>query len=96
MKSESKHNFISSENYKLAIIVPARIMDMMEVRNKSCWKKRCFNEKIIFFSQNASIKIEVINKLEKIENINFNFIQKINEKKDYFLCYFDKKGKILV
>lgn len=66
---------------------------------------------IIFFFQilpaDASIKIDVINKLKKIENINFNFIQKINEKtekgnctilypKKIFCEYFDKKGKILV
>ena len=39
---------------------------------------------IIFLFQilpaNASIKIEVIKKLKQTENINFNFIQKINEK----------------
>ena len=66
---------------------------------------------IIFFFQilpaDASIKIDVINKLKKTENINFNFIQKINEKtekgsctilypKKIFCEYFDKKGKILV
>ena len=66
---------------------------------------------LIFFFQilstHASIKIEVINKLEQIENINFDFIQKVNEKtesgnctilypKRIFCKYFDKKGKILV
>ena len=66
---------------------------------------------IIFFFQilpaDASIKNDVINKLKKTENINFNFIQKINEKtekgnctilypKKIFCEYFDKKGKILV
>ncbi|WP_440930279.1 LolA family protein [Candidatus Pelagibacter sp.] len=66
---------------------------------------------IIFFFQilpaDASIKIDVINKLKKTENINFNFSQKINEKtekgnctilypKKIFCEYFDKKGKILV
>ena len=66
---------------------------------------------IIFLFQispaDASIKIDVINKLKKTENINFNFIQKINEKiekgnctilypKKIFCEYFDKKGKILV
>ena len=66
---------------------------------------------IIFIFQvssvNASIKIDIINKLKQIENINFNFIQKINEKtekgnctifypKKIFCKYFDKKGKILV
>ena len=66
---------------------------------------------LIFFFQilqtHASIKIEVINKLEQIKNINFDFIQKINEKtergnctilypKKIFCKYFDKKGKILV
>ena len=56
---------------------------------------------------NASIKHDIINKLKQIENINFNFIQKINEKtekgnctilypKKIFCKYFDKKGKILV
>ena len=42
---------------------------------------------IIFFFQilpaDASIKIDVINKLKKTENINFNFSQKINEKTSY-------------
>jgi outer membrane lipoprotein-sorting protein len=66
---------------------------------------------IIFLFQispaDASIKIDVINKLKKTENINFNFIQKINEKiekgnctilypKKIFCEYFDKKGKMLV
>ena len=66
---------------------------------------------IIFLFQilpaNASIKVDVINKLKQTENINFDFIQKINEKtekgnctifypKKIFCEYFDKKGKILV
>ena len=65
---------------------------------------------IIFLFQilpvDASIKIEVINKLKQTKNIKFNFIQKINEKteignctifypKKIFCEYFDKKGKIL-
>jgi outer membrane lipoprotein-sorting protein len=56
---------------------------------------------------NASIKIDIINKLKQTKNINFNFVQKINEKtekgnctifypKKIFCEYFDKKGKILV
>ena len=59
------------------------------------------------FPANASIKIDVINKLKQTKNINFNFIQKINEKtekgnctilypKKIFCEYFDKKGKTLV
>ena len=55
----------------------------------------------------ASIKIDIINKLKQTKNINFNFVQKINEKtekgnctifypKKIFCEYFDKKGKILV
>ena len=66
---------------------------------------------IIFLFQilpaNASIKVDVINKLKQTENINFDFIQKINEKtekgnctifypKKIFCEYFDKRGKILV
>ena len=66
---------------------------------------------IIFFFQifpaNASIKIDVINKLKQTENINFDFSQRSNEKiekgnctilypKKIFCKYFDKKGKILV
>jgi len=66
---------------------------------------------IIFLFQiipaDASIKIDIINKLKQTKNINFNFIQKINEKtekgnctifypKKIFCEYFDKKGKILV
>jgi len=66
---------------------------------------------IIFFFQilpaNASIKIDVINKLKQTKNINFDFIQRINKKtekgnctifypKKIFCEYFNKKGKILV
>ena len=85
------------------------------VRQTMLEKEMFFNEKIFFFNHfffqilpaDASIKIDVLNKLKKIENINFNFIQKINEKtekgnctilypKKIFCEYFDKKGKILV
>jgi len=66
---------------------------------------------IIFFFQilpaDASIKIDIINKLKQTENINFDFIQRINKKtekgnctifypKKIFCEYFNKKGKILV
>ena len=72
--------------------------------------KKYFFLIICFFqilSADASNKIDIINKLKQTENINFNFIQNINEKiekgnctifypKKIFCEYFDKKGKILV
>ena len=62
---------------------------------------------IQIFPAHASIKINIIDNLKQTKNINFNFIQKINEKtekgnctilypKRIFCEYFDKKGKILV